>query len=301
MYYNNVLDLIGNTPLMCLEKSTGYNIFAKAEFLNPGGSIKDRIAKNMLEVAEAEGKLKPGMTVIEPTSGNTGIGLALCGVQKGYKVIIVMPENMSEERKKVIRAFGAELVLTDPVLSIGGAVDKANEIAESDPEKYFMPQQFVNQANPDAHYRTTAVEMCEQLGQKIDIYVSGVGSGGTLQGIAKYLLEKNPDTKIVAVEPKGVSALHGDGPGIHKIQGIGDGFIPDVLDTDMITDVVEVADDDAIQTARMLAKKQGLLVGTSSGANVWAAMQMAEKYGKDKVIATVMADRAERYFSVDLL
>lgn len=301
MYYNNVLDLIGNTPLMCLEKSTGYNIFAKAEFLNPGGSIKDRIAKNMLEVAEAEGKLKPGMTVIEPTSGNTGIGLALCGVQKGYKVIIVMPENMSEERKKVIRAFGAELVLTDPVLSIGGAVDKANEIAESDPEKYFMPQQFVNQANPDAHYRTTAVEMCEQLGQKIDIYVSGVGSGGTLQGIAKYLLEKNPDTKIVAVEPKGVSALHGDGPGIHKIQGIGDGFIPDVLDTDMITDVVEVADDDAIQTARMLARKQGLLVGTSSGANVWAAMQMAEKYGKDKVIATIMADRAERYFSVDLL
>ena len=301
MYYNNVLDLIGNTPLMCLEKSTGYNIFAKAEFLNPGGSIKDRIAKNMLEAAEAEGKLKPGMTVIEPTSGNTGIGLALCGVQKGYKVIIVMPENMSEERKKVIRAFGAELVLTDPVLSIGGAVDKANEIAESDPEKYFMPQQFVNQANPDAHYRTTAVEMCEQLGQKIDIYVSGVGSGGTLQGIAKYLLEKNPDTKIVAVEPKGVSALHGDGPGIHKIQGIGDGFIPDVLDTDMITDVVEVADEDAIQTARMLAKKQGLLVGTSSGANVWAAMQMAKKYGKDKVIATVMADRAERYFSVDLL
>lgn len=301
MYYNNVLDLIGNTPLMCLEKSTGYNIFAKAEFLNPGGSIKDRIAKNMLEAAEAEGKLKPGMTVIEPTSGNTGIGLALCGVQKGYKVIIVMPENMSEERKKVIRAFGAELVLTDPVLSIGGAVDKANEIAESDPEKYFMPQQFANQANPDTHYRTTAVEMCEQLDQKIDIYVSGVGSGGTLQGIAKYLLEKNPDTKIVAVEPKGVSALHGDGPGIHKIQGIGDGFIPDVLDTDMITDVVEVADDDAIQTARMLARKQGLLVGTSSGANVWAAMQMAEKYGKDKVIATVMADRAERYFSVDLL
>ena len=301
MYYNDVLDLIGNTPLMCLKKSTGYNIFAKAEFLNPGGSIKDRIAKNMLEVAESEGKLKPGMTIIEPTSGNTGIGLALCGVQKGYKVIIVMPENMSEERKKVIRAFGAELVLTDPVLSIGGAVDKANEIAESDPEKYFMPQQFVNQANPDAHYRTTAVEMCEQLGQKIDIYVSGVGSGGTLQGIAKYLLEKNPDTKIVAVEPKGVAALHGDGPGIHQIQGIGDGFIPDVLDTSLVTDVVEVADKDAIEMARRLAKEQGLLVGTSSGANVWAAMKMAEKYGKDKVIATVMADRAERYFSVGLL
>ena len=259
MYYNDVLDLIGNTPLMCLKKSTGYNIFAKAEFLNPGGSIKDRIAKNMLEVAESEGKLKPGMTIIEPTSGNTGIGLALCGVQKGYKVIIVMPENMSEERKKVIRAFGAELVLTDPILSIGGAVDKANEIAESDPEKYFMPQQFVNQANPDAHYRTTAVEMCEQLGQKIDIYVSGVGSGGTLQGIAKYLLEKNPDTKIVAVEPKGVSALHGDGPGIHQIQGIGDGFIPDVLDTSLVTDVVEVVDKDAIENT-----VYELLLGESS-------------------------------------
>ena len=318
MYYNNVLDLIGNTPLMCLQESTGYNIFAKAEFLNPGGSIKDRIAKNMIETAEAEGKLKPGMTIIEPTSGNTGIGLALVGVRKGYEVIIVMPENMSEERKKVIQAFGAKLVLTEPKLSIGGAVDKANEIASTNPEKYYMPQQFVNPANPKAHfettgpeiwedtdgqgdYRKTAVELSEQLGKKIDIYVSGVGSGGTLQGIAKYLLEQNPDTKIVAVEPKGVSALHGDGPGIHQIQGIGDGFIPDVLDTGLITDVVEVSDEDAINTARKLAKEQGLLVGTSSGANVFAAMQMAEKYGKDKVIATVLADRAERYFSTGLI
>ena len=292
MYYNNVLDLIGNTPLMCLQESTGYNIFAKAEFLNPGGSIKDRIAKNMIETAEAEGKLKPGMTIIEPTSGNTGIGLALVGVRKGYEVIIVMPENMSEERKKVIQAFGAKLVLTEPKLSIGGAVDKANEIASTNPEKYYMPQQFVNPANPEAHYRKTAVELSEQLGKKIDIYVSGVGSGGTLQGIAK---------KIVAVEPKGVSALHGDGPGIHQIQGIGDGFIPDVLDTGLITDVVEVSDEDAINTARRLAKEQGLLVGTSSGANVFAAMQMAEKYGKDKVIATVLADRAERYFSTGLI
>lgn len=301
MYYNDVLDLIGYTPLMCLQESTGYNIFAKAEFLNPGGSIKDRIAKNMIETAEAEGKLKPGMTIIEPTSGNTGIGLALVGVRKGYEVIIVMPENMSEERKKVIQAFGAKLILTEPKLSIGGAVDKANEIASANPEKYYMPQQFVNPANPEAHYRKTAVELSEQLGKKIDIYVSGVGSGGTLQGIAKYLLEQNPDTKIVAVEPKGVSALHGDGPGIHQIQGIGDGFIPDVLDTGLITDVVEVSDEDAINTARKLAKEQGLLVGTSSGANVFAAMQMAEKYGKDKVIATVLADRAERYFSTGLI
>ena len=300
MYYNGVLDLIGGTPLMCLKETTGYNVYAKAEFLNPGGSIKDRIAKNMLEAAEMEGRLKPGMTVIEPTSGNTGIGLALCGIRKSYPVIIVMPENMSDERKKIIRALGAELVLTDPELSIGGAVDKANEIVASDPERYFMPQQFINPANPDIHYRQTAVEMCEQLGTKIDIYISGIGSGGTLQGIAKYLLEQNPDTKIVAVEPKGVSALHGDGPGSHQIQGIGDGFIPDVLDTDIITDIVEVSDEDAIRTARQLAKVQGLLVGTSSGANAWAAMQMAEKYGKDKVIATILADRAERYFSTDL-
>jgi len=300
MYYNNILELIGNTPLLSLRESTGCNIFAKAEFLNPGGSIKDRIALNMLEEAEKSGKLRPGMTIIEPTSGNTGIGLALCGVRKGYKVIIVMPENMSEERKKIIKALGAELILTPPELSIGGSVDKAMEIAASSKE-YFVPQQFENQANPDTHYRTTAVEIVEQLGKKIDVFVSGIGSGGTLQGIAKYLLEKNPDCKIVAVEPKNVSALLGDEPGLHQIQGIGDGFIPAVLDTGIITDIVEVTDDDAITTARELAKKQGFLVGTSSGANVWAAQQMAKKYGEDKTIVTVLADRAERYFSTSLI
>lgn len=300
MYYNNILELIGNTPLLSLRESTGCNIFAKAEFLNPGGSIKDRIALNMLEEAEKSGKLRPGMTIIEPTSGNTGIGLALCGVRKGYKVIIVMPENMSEERKKIIKALGAELILTPPELSIGGSVDKAMEIAASSKE-YFVPQQFENQANPDTHYRTTAVEIVEQLGEKIDVFVSGIGSGGTLQGIAKYLLEKNPDCKIVAVEPKNVSALLGDEPGLHQIQGIGDGFIPAVLDTGIITDIVEVTDDDAITTARELAKKQGFLVGTSSGANVWAAQQMAKKYGEDKTIVTVLADRAERYFSTSLI
>ncbi len=300
MYYTNVLDLIGNTPLISLEKTTGLKIYAKAEFLNPGGSIKDRIALNMIEQAEKDGKLRPGMTIIEPTSGNTGIGLALCGIRKGYKVIIVMPENMSEERKKIIRALGAELVLTDPKLSIGGSVDKALEIASSSDE-YFVPQQFRNPANPDMHYRTTAVELTEQLGKKIDIYVSGIGSGGTLQGVAKYLLERNPECKIVAVEPKNVSALLGDEPGLHQIQGIGDGFIPDILDTSIITDIVEVSDDDAINTARELARVQGLLVGTSSGANVWAAEQMALKYGKEKVIATILADRAERYFSTALI
>ncbi|MBR3537958.1 MAG: cysteine synthase A [Eubacterium sp.] len=300
MYYTNVIDMIGNTPLMSLEESTGYRIFAKAEFLNPGGSIKDRIAKSMIEAAERDGKLRPGMTIIEPTSGNTGIGLALCGVRKGYRVIIVMPENMSEERKKIIRALGAELVLTPQELSVDGAVKEAERIA-AESDEYFVPQQFQNPANPEIHYRTTAVELQEQLGEKIDIYVSGIGSGGTLQGIAKYLLEQNPETRIVAVEPKNVSALLGDEPGLHQIQGIGDGFIPDILDTSMITDIVEVSDEDAIDTARSLARVQGLLVGTSAGANVWTAMQMAKRYGEDKVIATVLPDRAERYFSTALI
>lgn len=300
MYTSNILDLIGNTPLLSLEETTGIKLYAKAEFLNPGGSIKDRIALNMLEEAEKCGKLRPGMTIIEPTSGNTGIGLALCGVRKGYRVIIVMPENMSEERKKIIHALGAELVLTPPELSIGGSVAKAEEIASSSDE-YFVPQQFENPANPNTHYKTTAREIVEQLGKKIDILVSGIGSGGTLQGIARYLLEQNTDCKIVAVEPKNVSALLGDEPGLHQIQGIGDGFIPAVLDTKIITDIVEVSDEDAIQTARDLARVQGLLVGTSSGANVWAAKQMAEKYGKDKVIVTVLPDRAERYFSTALI
>ena len=300
MYYTNVIDMIGHTPLISLEESTGYRIFAKAEFLNPGGSIKDRIAKSMIEAAERDGKLRPGMTIIEPTSGNTGIGLALCGVRKGYRVIIVMPENMSEERKKIIKALGAELVLTPQELSVDGAVQEAERIAATSDE-YIVPQQFQNPANPEIHYRTTAVELSEQLGEKIDIYVSGIGSGGTLQGVAKYLLEKNPDTRIVAVEPKNVSALLGDEPGLHQIQGIGDGFIPDILDTSIITDIVEVTDEDAIQTARNLARIQGLLVGTSAGANVWTAMQMAKKYGKDKVVATVLPDRAERYFSTALI
>lgn len=300
MYTSNILDLIGNTPLVSLKETTGLNILAKAEFLNPGGSIKDRIALNMIDEAVKSGKLKPGMTIIEPTSGNTGIGLALCGVRKGYKVIIVMPENMSDERKKIIKALGADLVLTPPKLSIQGSVDKAMELASSS-DQYFVPQQFKNPANPDAHYKSTAVELYEQLEGKVDIFVSGIGSGGTLQGIAKYLLEKNPDCKIVAVEPKNVSALLGDEPGLHQIQGIGDGFIPDILDVSIITDIVEVTDDDAISTARELAKVQGLLVGTSSGANVWAAKQMAKKYGSDKIIATVLADRVERYFSTSLI
>ena len=300
MVTENILDLIGNTPLLSLKKTTGSEIYAKAEFLNPGGSIKDRVAKNMLVQAEKDGKLKPGMTIIEPTSGNTGIGLAFCGVRMGYKVMIVMPENMSEERKKIIKGFGAELVLTPADLSIDGSVQEALRIASTS-DKYFVPQQFENPANLEAHYNGTARELVEQLEKPIDIFVSGVGSGGTLAGVAKYLLEINPDMKIVAAEPKGVSALLGQQPGLHQIQGIGDGFIPAILDPSIVTEVVEVSDEDAIETARELARVDGILCGTSYGANIWTAKQMAKKYGSDKVIATVLPDRAERYFSVDLL
>lgn len=297
----NVIDLIGNTPIVSLRQSTGLNIYAKAEFLNPGGSIKDRVAKNMILQAEKKGLLKPGMTIIEPTSGNTGIGLALVGIRRGYQVIIVMPENMSEERKKLIRCLGAQLILTSAELSIDGSVKKAEELLASYGEKGFMPQQFENPDNPAIHYQTTGPEIYNQLDGRVDIFVSGLGSGGTLQGIGAYLKEMKPGVKIVAVEPKNVSALLGDEPGLHSIQGIGDGFIPAVLDTSLIDEVVEVSDEDAIETTRELAAIQGLLCGTSSGANVWAARQMAHKYGKDMVIATVLADRMERYFSTGLL
>ena len=300
MITENILDLIGSTPIVSLEPSTGMKIFAKAEFLNPGGSIKDRVAKNMIEQAEKKGLLKKGMTIVEPTSGNTGIGLALCGVRMGYNVIIVMPENMSEERKKIIRALGADLVLTPAEESLDGAVNEVMRIA-SQSDEYFVPQQFENPDNPKIHYLTTGPEIYGQLDGKVDIFVSGLGSGGTLQGITEFLKEKNPNLISVAVEPKNVSALLGDEPGLHQIQGIGDGFIPSVLDTSLIDEVVTVTDDDAIGTTRMLAKEQGLMCGTSSGANIWACMQMAEKYGRDKIIATVLPDRMERYFSTGLL
>lgn len=300
MITENILDLIGNTAMVSLEKMTGLNIFAKAEYLNPGGSIKDRVAKYMIEEAEKRGELKPGMTIMEPTSGNTGIGLALVGVQKGYKVIIVMPENMSEERKKIISALGADLILTPPEESIGGAVREVERQKAQNPY-IFVPQQFENEDNPRIHYISTAPEIWEQMNGKVDIFVSGLGSGGTLAGVGKFLKERNPQAVVIAVEPKNVSALLGHEPGLHKIQGIGDGFIPKVLDVSLIDDVVEVADDDAISTARELAKTQGILVGTSSGANVWASMRMAEKFGKDKNIVTILPDRVERYFSTSLI
>lgn len=299
MLYKNAIDLIGNTPLVSLKEMTGYSIYAKAEFLNPGGSIKDRVAKNMVEQAEKKGVLKPGMTIVEPTSGNTGIGLAFVGVRKGYHVIIVMPENMSEERKTIIKMLGAELVLTPKELSIGGSVAKAEEIVRQQ-GNCFLPQQFENPDNPDIHYTTTAVELYEQMEGKIDIFVSGLGSGGTLQGMGRYLKEKNPDLILAAVEPKDVSALRGHKPGIHSIQGIGDGFVPAVLDRTMIDDIIEVPDEEAVAATRELARVPGFLCGISSGANVWAAKKLAEKYGTDKIIATVLPDRMERYFSTGL-
>ncbi len=300
MNVKTVLDCIGSTQLLSLENFTGAKIYAKAEFLNPGGSIKDRIAKYMIEEAERKGLLKPGMTILEPTSGNTGIGLALVGVRKGYRVIIVMPENMSEERKKIIKALGSELVLTPAEESIDGCIRKAIEIQSQDPSVY-IPQQFENMDNPKIHYLTTGPEIWEDIGRRVDIFVSGLGSGGTLAGIGKFLKEKNPNLKLVAVEPKNVSALLGHEPGLHKIQGIGDGFIPAVLDPKIVDEVVEVSDDEAIETARSLARIEGLLVGTSAGANVWAARQMSQKWGKEQIIATILPDRAERYFSTALI
>jgi cysteine synthase A len=300
MVIDSVLDVIGNTPMTSLRKLSGFNIFAKAEYLNPGGSIKDRVAKYMIEQAEARGELKPGMTIMEPTSGNTGIGIALAGVQKGYRVVIVMPENMSEERKKIIQALGAELVLTDADKSIGGSVEEVIRQKKRDPN-IFVPQQFENPDNPKMHYLTTASEIWEQMNGKVDVFVSGLGSGGTLGGVGKFIKERNPRAIIIAVEPKNVSALLGHEPGLHKIQGIGDGFIPKVLDVSLIDNVVEVSDDDAISTARELAKIQGILVGTSSGANVWAAIHTARIFGMDKNIITVLPDRVERYFSTSLI
>ena len=295
MLTDNILDLIGNTPLVRLKKE---RIFCKAEFLNPGGSIKDRVALAMIEGAERDGRLRPGSILVEPTSGNTGIGVALVGRLKGYAVRIVMPEGMSEERKKLVRALGADLVLTPAGEGIEGAVRRTREMAAEDP-RVFVPQQFENPDNPRIHYEQTAPELWRQMTGDIACFVAGVGSGGTLQGIGKFLREHKKDVHIAAVEPKNVSALLGHEPGLHQIQGIGDGFIPAILDTSLIDEVIEVTDEDAIETTRRLGWDHGLLVGISSGANVWAARQLAGHVRGN--IATVLPDRAERYFSTALL
>jgi cysteine synthase A len=295
MLTDNILTLIGNTPVIRLKNE---NVYAKAEFLNPGGSVKDRVALAMIEAAEKDGRLGPHSVIVEATSGNTGIGIALVGRMKKYPVKIFMPDNMSEERKKLITMLGAELVLTPAIDGISGAVERVYEFVKHHPNA-FVCQQFQNPNNPRIHYEETAHELWRQMTGDIDCFVAGVGSGGTLQGVGKFLKEHKNDVQIVAVEPKNVSALLGHEPGLHQIQGIGDGFVPDVLDKSLIDDVIEVTDEDAIETTRTLGSDYGLLVGISSGANVWAARQIAKKI-KGKV-ATVLPDRAERYFSTSLM
>ncbi len=295
MLTDNILHLIGTTPLIRLK---GESIYVKAELLNPGGSIKDRVALAMIEGAERDGALNSDSVLVEPTSGNTGIGIALVGRLKGYKVRIVMPENMSAERKKLITALGADLVLTPAEASLPGAVEMVNKMQAEDPNVYVC-QQFENPENPRVHYEETAHELWRQMAGDVDAFVAGVGSGGTLQGVASFLKEHKPDVHIVAVEPKNVSALLGHEPGLHQIQGIGDGFIPAILDTSLIDEVIEVTDEDAIETTRQLGRDHGLLAGISSGANVWAARQVAAKVTGN--ITSVLPDRAERYFSTALM
>jgi len=296
----SILECIGHTPLVCLEQFGLPHAFAKAEHMNPGGSIKDRVARYLIEEAEREGRLKPGMTIVEASSGNTGIGVTMVGVLKGYRVIIVMPENMSEERRKIIRAFGGELVFTSAEGSLGEAVGKVREMEAAD-ANVWVPRQFENPKNPEIHYLETAREIWEQMDGKVDAFVAGVGSGGTLSGVGRFLKERNPRVRIVAVEPKNSAALLGHEPGLHQIQGIGDGFIPPVLDVNLIDDVEVVTDEDAIETTRALARRAGLLVGTSSGANVWAASRVSHKPGGERRVVTVLPDRAERYFSTALI
>jgi cysteine synthase A len=298
MLIGSVLEAVGNVPLIQLKKMSSGNVFAKAEFLNPGGSIKDRVAKHIIESAEKAGKLKPEMIIIEATSGNTGIGLSLLGVQKGYRVICVMPENMSEERKKIIQALGGEIIFSPAEESLLGSLRKMKDVIQAEPEKYFMVNQFSNPYNPEVHYQQTGPEIWRDTNGEINIFLAGVGSGGTLQGIGKFLKEKKRNIKIVAVEPQNSAALLGREPGLHHIQGIGDGFVPAVLDVNLVDMVFTVSDEDAIETTRRLSREEGLLVGTSSGANVFAALHVDN--GRNKVV-TILPDRAERYFSTALL
>jgi len=301
MNSNGILNQIGSTPMLqiSLGGNENMNIYAKAEYLNPGGSIKDRVALFIIEEAEKRGELKKGMVITEATSGNTGIAVAMVGSVKGYDVKIVMPENMSDERKKMIRALNAELILTSSKKNVAGAVEKLNDIKMKS-DNIFVPDQFENHDNSMAHYLSTGPEIWDAMNGHVDVFVSGLGSGGTLMGTGRYLKEKNHDVKIVAVEPKNVSALLGHEPGLHRIEGIGDGFIPSIVDTNLIDEVIEVDDDDAVEMTRRLASERGFLVGISSGANVCAAVEMRRLFGKDKNIATIFPDGAERYFSTGL-
>ncbi|ACL71051.1 cysteine synthase A [Halothermothrix orenii] len=300
--YKNVSELIGKTPIVKLNRLNPENspeILVKLEMFNPGSSIKDRICYNMIRDAEEKGKLKPGGTIVEPTSGNTGIGLSLIGAARGYNVILTMPETMSIERRKLLKAFGAQVVLTPGDKGMQGAIDRARELVKNN-DNYFMPQQFQNPANPEIHRKTTAKEILEDTDGKIDYFVAGVGTGGTLTGTGEVLKEHNPNIKVVAVEPEDSPVLSGGEPGPHQIQGIGAGFIPDVLDTDLIDRVIKVGNEEAMETARNLARQEGLLVGISSGAAVKAALKLAKGVDPDKTILVIAPDTGERYLSTDL-
>ena len=303
--YTSADQLIGKTPLLELantekELKLDARLLAKLEYFNPAGSVKDRIAKAMIDDAEASGKLKPGSVIIEPTSGNTGIGLASVAAARGYRIIIVMPETMSIERRQLMKAYGAELVLTEGAKGMKGAIAKADELAAETPDS-FIPGQFVNPANPKAHYETTGPEIYGDTDGKVDYFVAGVGTGGTLTGVGKYLKEKNPDVKIVAVEPASSPVLSEGKAGSHKIQGIGAGFVPDVLDTGVYDEIITVENDDAFEAGKLVGRNEGVLVGISSGAAVWAGVEIAKRpEAKGKNIVVLLPDTGDRYLSTAL-
>ena len=303
--YTSADQLIGKTPLLELtqiEKSEGLNakILAKLEYFNPAGSVKDRIAKAMIDDAEAKGILKTGSTIIEPTSGNTGIGLASVAAARGYRIIIVMPETMSVERRQLMKAYGAELVLTEGAKGMKGAIAKAEELAKEIPGS-FIPGQFVNPANPEVHERTTGPEIWEDTDGKVDVFVAGVGTGGTITGTGRYLKKQNPDVKVVAVEPASSPVLRQGKAGSHKIQGIGAGFVPDVLDTKIYDEIISVENDDAFAAGKLVGKKEGVLVGISSGAAIWAAIELAKRpENAGKTIVALLPDTGDRYLSTPL-
>jgi cysteine synthase A len=301
---SNVTELIGNTPLVRinqLSRGTGAVIAVKLESFNPAHSIKDRIAAAMIETAELDGKLKKGMTIVEPTSGNTGIGLSMVAAAKGYPIMIFLPENFSRERRLMMRAYGAELVLTPASEGMSGAIKRAEELVFQEPDKYFLPQQFKNPANPEIHRKTTAEEIWRDTDGKIDILVAGVGTGGTITGVGEVLKSRKPSMHIIAVEPDASPVLSGGSKGPHQIQGIGAGFIPEVLNTQIYDEVIRVKNEDAMSTARRLAAEEGILVGISSGAAMWAALQVAARpESLEKLIVVIIPDFGERYLSTGL-
>ncbi len=298
--YNSMTDLIGNTPLLALKGDTGANIYAKLEYFNPAGSVKDRIAKQILDEAEENGELKKGATIIEPTSGNTGIGLSAIAAARGYKIIITMPETMSVERRNLMKAYGAEIVLTEGAKGMKGAIAKAEEL-HNEIENSFIPGQFVNPANPTAHRTATGPEIWEDTDGKVDIFVAGVGTGGTVTGVGEFLKSKNPDIKVIAVEPKDSPVLSEGKAGPHKIQGIGPGFVADVLNTKIYDEIITVSNEDAFSAARDIARQEGVLVGISSGAAAFAAKEIAKREeNKDKNIVVLLPDTGDRYLSTGL-